>query len=81
MVGKVEQVKKKSREEEPSPGQLDRIKEFGVEVKHEFGKIVWPPKKHTVRSTAVVVVLVVIISLYLGLLDLVLGKLIGFILR
>jgi len=61
-----------------SPG---RIKEFAAEVKNEFGKIVWPAKKQTVGTTAVVVVLVMIISFYLGAVDLLLGKIIGYVLR
>jgi len=61
-----------------SPG---RIKEFVSEVKNEFGKIVWPAKKQTVGTTVVVVVLVMIISFYLGAVDLLLGKIIGYVLR
>ncbi|MBU1405197.1 MAG: preprotein translocase subunit SecE [Proteobacteria bacterium] len=58
-----------------------RVKEFATEVKNEFGKIVWPAKKQTVGTTAVVVVLVMIMSFYLGAVDLLLGKLIGYVLR
>ncbi len=58
-----------------------RVKEFSGEVKNEFNKIAWPDKKHTLGSTGVVVVLVMIISIYLGAVDLVLGKLIGVILK
>lgn len=58
-----------------------RIKAFAGEVKTEFEKIAWPDKKHTVGSTAVVVILVVILSFYLGAVDLFLGKLISYILR
>ncbi|MEW6500713.1 MAG: preprotein translocase subunit SecE, partial [Thermodesulfobacteriota bacterium] len=42
---------------------------------------VWPAKKQTMLSTVVVVVLVMLMSLYLGAVDLVLGKIIGLILR
>jgi preprotein translocase subunit SecE len=58
-----------------------RVKEFVNEVKNEFGKIVWPAKKQTVGTTAVVVILVLIISFYLGAVDLFLGKIIGYVLR
>ncbi|HSR36460.1 MAG TPA: preprotein translocase subunit SecE, partial [Desulfurivibrionaceae bacterium] len=68
-------------EEEKSSFQLSRINEFAAEVKAEFGKIAWPAKKQTMLSTVVVVVLVMLMSLYLGAVDLVLGKLIGLILR
>lgn len=60
---------------------LSRIKDFNQEVKAEFKKIAWPEKKHTVATTGVVVVLVMLISIYLGAVDLVLGKLIGFIIK
>ncbi len=58
-----------------------RVKEFIGEVKSEFKKIAWPDKKHTMASTGVVVVFVTLISFYLGAVDLVLGKLIGLLLR
>lgn len=57
------------------------VKEFANEVKNEFGKIVWPAKKQTISTTAVVVIMVMIISLYLGAVDLLLGKIIGYVLR
>lgn len=57
------------------------VKEFTSEVQNEFNKIAWPDKKHTMASTGVVVVLVVILSFYLATVDLVLGKLIGAVLR
>ena len=60
---------------------VDAIKVFSGEVKNEFNKIAWPDKKHTLGSTGVVIVLVMIISFYLGAVDLLLGKLIGFVLK
>ena len=57
------------------------IKKFVSEVKVEFDKVAWPDKKHTAGSTVVVVVLVMIISFYLGGVDLLLGKLISLVLR
>ena len=57
------------------------IAEFIAEVKKEFLKITWPPKNTTMRTTAVVIVLVFLISFYLGAVDLILGKLINFILK
>ena len=67
-------------EQKPAFG-VARVKEFTAEVKSEFNKVVWPPKKQTVTSTMVVIVMVMIISFYLGAVDLVLGKLINLILR
>lgn len=61
-----------------SPSQ---IKLFSQEVKAEFLKIVWPNKKMTLGLTGVVVVLTVVLSLYLGSVDLLLGKLVSSVLR
>ena len=58
-----------------------QIKQFGVEVKNEFNKIAWPNKKHTLGSTLVVTVFVTLIALYLGAVDLLLGKLIGLVFK
>jgi len=60
---------------------LETAKVFSNEVKAEFNKIAWPDKKHTMGSTGVVIVLVMLISFYLGAVDLVLGKLIGLVLK
>ena len=58
-----------------------RIKEFTGEVKSEFKKIVWPDKKVTMGSTGVVIMLVFLISVYLGAVDLFIGKLVSYILK
>ncbi len=60
---------------------LARIKEFAGEVKSEFKKIVWPDKKVTIGSTGVVLVLVFLVSVYLGAVDLFIGKLVSYILK
>ncbi|MDH3359269.1 MAG: preprotein translocase subunit SecE [Desulfobulbaceae bacterium] len=60
---------------------MSRVSKFVEDVKNEFGKIVWPNKKQTIGSTVVVVVLVMLISVYLGAVDLFLGKFIGYVLR
>jgi len=58
-----------------------RVKEFTAEVKSEFKKIVWPDKKVTLGSTGVVIVLVFLVSVYLGAVDLFIGKLVSYILK
>ena len=57
------------------------IGEFTGEVKNEFAKIAWPDKKHTAASAMVVIVLVTVMAMYLGAVDLIIGKLVGFILN
>jgi len=61
-----------------SPAQ---IKKFVEEVKVEFSKIVWPERKVTLSLTGIVVVLSIVVSLYLGSVDLLLGKLVSSFLR
>ena len=60
---------------------LARVKEFSGEVKSEFKKIVWPDRKVTMGSTGVVLVLVFLVSVYLGAVDLFIGKLVSYILK
>jgi preprotein translocase subunit SecE len=60
---------------------FSRAKEFVGEVKSEFKKIVWPDRKVTVGSTGVVIVLVFLVSIYLGAVDLFVGKIVSYILK
>lgn len=57
------------------------IREFLKEVHGEFKKIVWPGRKVTAGLTAFVLVLVVVLSIYLGSVDLLLGKLVSTVLK
>ena len=59
---------------------LAKTKNFIDEVKTELGKVTWPTRKETVATTWVVVVIIFLISLYLGACDVVLAKLMKFIL-
>ncbi len=58
-----------------------QIKKFVEEVKVEFSKIVWPERKVTLSLTGIVVALSVVVSLYLGSVDLLLGKLVSSLLQ
>jgi preprotein translocase subunit SecE len=69
------------KSEKPSPFSPSQIKKFVEEVKVEFLKIVWPDKKMTLGLTGVVVVLTIVISIYLGSVDLLLGKAVASFLR
>ena len=57
------------------------IRSFIQEVQVEFNKVAWPQKKVTVGLTGFVIVLVVVISLYLGMVDLLLGKFVSTLLN
>ena len=69
------------KNEKQSPYSPAQIKKFIGEVQVEFSKIVWPDKKITLGLTGIVVVLTIIVAVYLGTVDLFLGKLVSFLLR
>jgi preprotein translocase subunit SecE len=60
---------------------IDKSIQFLREVKIELKKVTWPSRKQTMGSTAVVIVLVVIISAFLGLVDVILSALIRVVLQ
>jgi preprotein translocase subunit SecE len=60
---------------------LDKSLQFLREVKVELKKVTWPTRKQTIGSTVVVIVLVLIISLFLGVIDIGLSKLVQLVLR
>jgi preprotein translocase subunit SecE len=55
--------------------------QFLREVKVELKKVAWPSRKQTIGSTAVVIALVMIISIFLGAVDLGLSSLIRIVLQ
>jgi len=57
-----------------------KVKEFLAEAKAEFKKVTWPTPKQTLASTSVVLVVVIIMSLFLGLVDFGLVKILRLIL-
>jgi len=60
---------------------VDKSMQFLREVRVELKKVTWPSRKQTIGSTAVVIILVMIISLFLGLVDVGLSSLIRVILQ
>jgi preprotein translocase subunit SecE len=63
------------------PNIMQKSVQFLREVKIELKKVTWPTRKQTMGSTVVVIVLVMIISLFLGLVDVSLSKLMQAILQ
>ena len=59
---------------------LQKSAQFLREVKIELKKVTWPTRKQTMGSTVVVIILVAIISLFLGLVDLSLSSLVRVVL-
>ncbi len=53
---------------------------FLTEAKAELKKVTWPAPKQALASTSVVIVLVIIISIFLGLIDFGLAKLVRLVL-
>lgn len=60
--------------------KLDRAKKFLAEARLELKKVVWPSKRQTMLSTRVVVIFVILISVFLGVVDFVLSRLVKLIL-
>ena len=62
-------------------GPLQKSLQFLREVKVELKKVTWPTRKQTIGSTLVVIILVMIISFFLGIVDIGLSSLIGVVLK
>ncbi|NTW16200.1 MAG: preprotein translocase subunit SecE [Syntrophaceae bacterium] len=66
---------------------MDRIKlitekvvRFLKEAKVELKKVTWPTPRQTLASTSVVIIVVIIVSIYLGIVDFGVAKAIRFVL-
>ncbi len=59
---------------------IENITQFIKDAKVELKKVTWPTPKQTIASTAVVIIIVFIVAIYLGLVDFALAKLVKFIL-
>ncbi len=53
---------------------------FLKEARTELKKVTWPTPKQALASTSVVIVVVLIVSLYLGIVDLILTRLVRVVL-
>ena len=60
---------------------VNKIKEFFREVKVEVKKVVFPSKDELIGSTWVVIITVLVISLFLGVVDIGLSRLVALALR
>ncbi len=65
----------------PKTNFIQSSVQFLREVKIELKKVTWPSRKQTIGSTAVVIALVLIISLFLGFVDFGLSSLIRAVLQ
>jgi preprotein translocase subunit SecE len=60
---------------------LANARNFLSDVKAELKKVTWPSRKETISTAWVVVVIILLISFYLGICDLILGKLLKAVVR
>jgi preprotein translocase subunit SecE len=60
---------------------LKRAQEFVREVLAEFRKVSWPSRQELINSTVVVITVTVVVSLFLGAVDVVLARIVERILR
>ncbi len=65
----------------PADNVFTRAVQFLREVKIELKKVTWPSRKQTMGSTLVVIVLTIIISLFLGIVDMGLSTVIRAVFR
>ncbi|KPA10786.1 SecE subunit of protein translocation complex [Candidatus Magnetomorum sp. HK-1] len=63
----------------PKPKFIDDSVQFLREVKIELKKVAWPSRKQTISSTSVVIVLVLIFSIFFGIVDAGLSGLVRYI--
>ena len=60
---------------------MNKVVTFLRDVHLELKRVTWPNKQQTMSATMVVIVATLIVSAYLGVVDLVLARLVSFVLR
>ena len=60
---------------------LQKIQEFFKEVSVEPKKVSWPTRQQTVNATVVVIVVSFIVAFFLGIVDIVLARIVGSIMK
>jgi preprotein translocase subunit SecE len=60
---------------------LRRAQEFVREVIAEFRKVAWPSRQELINSTVVVITVTVVVSVFLGAVDVALARIVERILR
>jgi len=59
---------------------VSKIKIFLFDAKIELKKVTWPSRKQTIASTSVVILVVFVVSMFLGIVDFGLAKIIKLVL-
>lgn len=60
---------------------VDKARDYFKEVMVELKRVTWPTKKDTWAATWVVIITVIILSIFLGIVDLALSQLVKMFLR
>jgi preprotein translocase subunit SecE len=60
---------------------MRRILDFLTEVRLELTKVVWPTPQTTIRLTAIVILVTIIVGFFIGGVDYILTKLIELVLK
>ncbi len=60
---------------------LAKARNFIDDVKSELKKVTWPSRKETISTAWVVVVIILLISIYLGICDFILAKILKAVIR
>jgi preprotein translocase subunit SecE len=68
-------VKMKSN---PVSDFIKKTKQYLYEVRAELGKIVWPEKDKATKTTYVVVIFIVLVTAFLGLIDVFFSKIFSY---
>ena len=60
---------------------LQKIQEFFREVSVELKKVSWPTRQQTMNATVVVIVVSFVVAFFLGIVDIVLARVVGSIMK
>jgi len=60
---------------------MNKIIQFLQEVRVELGKVVWPSRREALKITGIVIIFSVVVSIFLGLVDFGVSKLIALIVQ
>lgn len=58
---------------------IKKAKQYLYEVRAELGKIVWPEKDKATKTTYVVVIFIILVTAFLGLIDVFFSKIFSYI--
>ena len=60
---------------------LEKIKVFFQEVSVELKKVSWPTRQQTMNATVVVIAVSFVVAFFLGIVDIVLARVVGSIMK